>query len=304
MVKLKDKEPTVEIMWITPAMAANWLERCHPRNRMPRKGKVHEFSEEQKAGRWWLSDQCITFDVDENNINGRTRLTACVRSGVPFQAIVARNWPRESIIVLDQGTRRSTDDNFKILGRDYPFHCGATVRRLLSGWRFGFEKTYSDQVIDEFMQRHGQSVAFAHRVAPAGKGRFSSASIRAVIARAHICRRGRSRLERFGEVLTGDDAAKGDEGAVVLRNYIARRRSGHSGGDRQRLYRYTEGALDAFLNLERIGQLRMAEAELFPIRSLDEWAGSRKPASNGNGKPTNGVYAHNRVAALLNGHAS
>jgi hypothetical protein len=259
------KEPNVRLMTVTPRMAEEWLSRNHGRNRKMRLNKVKEYAADMKAGRWVLSDQAISFDAADQLINGQHRLFAVTESKTDIRSIVLFNAPNRSLLVIDGGMKRNTDDRFGMAGMSYPRGCGATVRRVIMGLTSYAGESISDQRVDEFMTDHGPAVAFAH--AALGKGRYALAPVRAVLTRAKIRKTPGERLERFCEVLGSGIMSAGENGAVLLRNYITNLKAdaAGSGTARQKLYAVTEAALAAFLAGERVTKLTPAKAELFPI---------------------------------------
>lgn len=261
------KKPTVEIMNVTPQMAENWLEQNSDRNRKLRESKVAQYEADIRAGRWRLSDQAISFDVNESLVNGQHRLHAVIRADRAIISLVLKGLPTEAMLIIDGGMKRSTDDNFGMIGRDYPKQCGGTVRRVLLGIRSYAGRAFTDQEVDEFMKQNCKAVRFAHRVLPGGK--FGSASIRAPLVRAYIKRQSCTRLERFGEVLTTGMMIPGDEAAIHLRNFVMNLATSHDGRGRASLYGKTEAALAAFLRNEPMKRLTVATEELFAIRAID-----------------------------------
>lgn len=258
-----DRKPTVAIMTITPRMAENWLARNAPNNRNARQRLIERYSADMAAGKWRLSDQAISFNTRGELVNGQNRLHSVVKTGVTIQAVVVRNLPVESMIVLDVGAKRNTDDAFKITGHDWPKGCGATVRRILR--RSSFDRTATDQEVEEFMMAHGQVVAFAHHVLPRGK--FAAASVRAPIVRARIIGKDAARLERFGEVMISGMMNVGDEAAILLRNWVMDQKTRHVRLEQGPFYEMAEAALAKFLKSEVVKRLVPAKDEMFPIAS-------------------------------------
>jgi hypothetical protein len=262
------KEPTVKIEQITPQIAGVWLDQNANNNRKVRSGRVKGYAADIRAGRWRLSDQAITFDVHGVLVNGQHRLLAIVDADMPITSLVVRNLPTESMLILDGALKRSTDDNFCMTDKGYPRQCGSTVRRVLLGMRAFAGRPYTDQEVDEFMQDHGESVQFVHRIV--AKGKFANASIRAPLVRATIRRKPRKRLEKFAEVLQTGMMIPGDESAILLRNFILEDLSLHGGGARSQLYSKTESALEMFLREEPARKLLSTKEELFPLPGEEE----------------------------------
>ncbi len=260
-----DTKPKVVIMTVTPQDAEKWLAKNHDRNRKMRESKVREYSNDMKAGRWVLSDQAISFDVPGDLINGQHRLQAVYRTGVSIQSLVMWNCPDRSLLVIDGGMKRSTNDRFGMAGKGYPAGCGATVRRVLMGLNSYAGESISDWRVDEFMVQYGEAVQFVHKAS--AKHKVTLAPLRAVLVRAKIRKTPGERIERFCEVLGTGIMGSGENAAVLLRNYITglKQSVAGSGTARQKLYAVTEAALVAFLEGERITKLNPAKEESFLI---------------------------------------
>lgn len=271
------KEPRVSIMTVTPQQAENWLERNHPRNRKLREHKVRQYAADMEAGRWLLSTQVIAFNTKDELVNGQHTLHAILRSEASIRCVVLWGMPDPSMLTIDNGMKRSTDDQFSMSGRDYVRGAGATVRRLMIGGRTFQGRAISDLEVDEFMSKYAAAVAFAHKAVPAG--RFAQAPVRAVVARAKIGRHPGEKLERFGEVLNTGIMAAGEDAAVLLRNFILGMKGGAAGSGTQRskLYDMAESALAAFLKGQRVKRIDPAIEELFPVPGDKVWLAEAAP---------------------------
>ncbi len=268
MSSSQSKKPFVRLLTITPERAARWLKRNSPRNRKQKPTKIAGMESDMSEGRFLLNDQAISFNVKKRLINGQHRLQACVNSGKSFVSIVLFNMPSSSMLVIDGGMKRTTDDHFQIAGRSYPRQCGGTVRRLLMGMKSYAGRAMTDMEVDEFMKKYAEAVAFAHEVVPTG--RYGSASVRAPITRAYINKVDKDRLRKFGEVLTSGIMDRGDEAAVVLRNKITDMSLG-GGRERSKLYAWTESAIQSFMANRRPKALEAVKEEVFPIPGESEW---------------------------------
>lgn len=258
-------EPEVHIVTVTAEIAEKWLEKNHDRNRKMREGKVREYMADMKSGRWVLSDQAISFDIFGNLINGQHRLQAVHRSEVSIRSLVLWNCPDRSLLVIDGGMKRSTNDRFGMAGKEYPSGCGATVRRVLMGAASYAGESISDWRVDEFMVQNGSAVSFVHKAS--AKFKITLAPVRAVLVRAKVGGTPGEKIERFCEVLGTGIMGAGENGAVLLRNYISslKQSVAGSGTARQKLYAVTEQALIHFLAGERVTKLNPVKEESFPI---------------------------------------
>jgi hypothetical protein len=101
---------TTSIVEITPDIAASWLALFNAGNRRARADIVKKYARFMTAGEWAVTDQCISFDIENNLLNGQHRLMAVVQSGVTIMAMVARNMPKDSFKYMDQGAFRNNCD--------------------------------------------------------------------------------------------------------------------------------------------------------------------------------------------------
>lgn len=268
------KELKISIETITPLIAENWLRLNFDRNRNYRRALAEQYAADIVQGKWRLSDQSITFDIEAHLVNGRHRLEAVLLADKPIISLVIRNLPLESVMVLDGGLKRTTDDAFRIAGLDAPRGCGSTIRRMILGGRTSIGRRITDHEVKEYLDVYDTSVRFAHRTLPSG--RFATVVNRAVVARAAIKKMPHTELEKFAEALTTGMMVPGQEAAILLRNYILEKEELGGGSRATRLYTMAESALHAFLQGDRSRKLKPVMEELFPIQALDVF-----PRANG-----------------------
>ena len=269
MSKISQK---AEIVDVTPVLAAEWLGQNHKKNRKMRPRKVLEYETEMRAGRWVLGDQAISFDVDDNLINGQHRLKAVFNSGITCRFLVLWGCPDRALYVIDGGMKRTTDDRLGMAGVGSPLGVGPVVRRIYQGMsETRADRQVSDWQIEQFLQEQGYGAAIRSIFIISAKHGQKNSTLRAVLFRARIKRHTLESLERFCEVLNTGIMQKGEDGAVVLRNYISRMNSrvgGTSGTSlmRRKLYKMIEACLWSYLNSEPItNRANPATVELFPM---------------------------------------
>lgn len=262
---------TVRVLPVSPSVAREWLEKVHPNNRPASRTRIRAYAADMKAGRWYLSDQPITFDEEDFVVNGRHRLEAIVLSGVVVNFIVVRGIAKGAMLVLDSGKRRTTDEQLKIAGHSWPRGAGATVRRIWQSVEYRTPRALTDSEVEGWLLNNGDSVVFAHK--HLAKGRMALAPIRAVIARAFLSGKSKARLEKFAQVLTTGLMVPGDEAAIYLRNRILEDTTpGRGAYARKVLYGLTEAALELFLSEEKPAKhLYPTKVELFPLKGEKEW---------------------------------
>lgn len=114
------REIYASIRTIQPKMAEQILQsKAH--NRAISKSTVSVYANYMADGSWVLNGQPIIF---ANNvlIDGQHRLSACIKSGMPLEALVIELGDSSAFRTLDQGKRRSGADVLGIVG-----HSNTTV---------------------------------------------------------------------------------------------------------------------------------------------------------------------------------
>lgn len=99
-----------EIMTVTPAMAADWIENRNPHNRRVRERYVRELASKMQNGSWNFNGDSIKFDVEGNLLDGQHRLWASIESDLPFKVLVISGLPSETQDTMDVGKKRTVGD--------------------------------------------------------------------------------------------------------------------------------------------------------------------------------------------------
>lgn len=164
-------KPRVEIRTVTPEWALEILEKHDKKivagkfaQRTLNDRAVRMYATDMVAGNWSLTGQGISFDVEENLMDGQHRLAAVVKAKVPVQMIVTWDLPIENgnkfktINMFDIGRKRSAQQQLKIDGYQY---CStiASASRLLVVIASGInEKSVVSQpqimVVSRMMKNH------------------------------------------------------------------------------------------------------------------------------------------------------
>lgn len=130
-VQLAHVRPKVEttVETITPAKAAGYLER-NQNNRPMSRSALATVVRALNNGHWRLTHQGIAFDADGILLDGQTRLTAIVQTGVTVPMMVTRGLDRDAFTVLDRGKGRTGGDAFAICGEAHYNVISAAARLL------------------------------------------------------------------------------------------------------------------------------------------------------------------------------
>lgn len=101
------RDPVAELVEITPAAAAQWLE-LNNRNRKLDKNNVTSLARAMERGEWRGDNgETIKRTWSGEIVDGQHRLLAVVKSGVTIRCMVITGVPMEAQITVDTGHRRS-----------------------------------------------------------------------------------------------------------------------------------------------------------------------------------------------------
>jgi hypothetical protein len=105
-----------EILKVTPNMAQGWLNNSEIKNRRILLSRVYYYADQMARGQWKLTGQGISFDDDNNIIDGQHRLMAVVKSDttVPFLIISGVN--KNTFAAYDDGKTRGGADALYLSG--------------------------------------------------------------------------------------------------------------------------------------------------------------------------------------------
>jgi hypothetical protein len=97
-----------ERKFVTAEMARTLLRSNIVHNRPVQEGRIKEFIQDMKAGRWKENGSTIVIAKAGELIDGQHRLHACMECGVGFWTLVAYNVDRDAFLTIDRGQTRST----------------------------------------------------------------------------------------------------------------------------------------------------------------------------------------------------
>ena len=161
---------TVNIETITPEMAKAMLEGNTGNFRNVDRSRVIRYAADMKAGRWPVTGDSVKFNGQQLK-DGQHRLIACVRSGVPFDTVVAKNVQDDAVLNIDRGKPRSVGQWLRHLGVP-SYNAAAAISRsaicydkgLWAHHSWGAETTTDIEVI-EYAKKHQQSIHSAYKTA-------------------------------------------------------------------------------------------------------------------------------------------
>lgn len=125
-----------ELVEVTPALAAEWLER-NVDNRKISAQVVTHYANAMRRGEWNVGTDGIGFDQNGDLIQGQHRLNSVILSGVTVTMLVVRGLPRSSQDTMDSGRRRTLQQQLARYGYKDSAAIASTlnfVYRLVNGY--------------------------------------------------------------------------------------------------------------------------------------------------------------------------
>lgn len=107
---------TAEYVFVTPELAAGWLQLNVEKNRNVKKSRINGYVRDIQSHNWVLTGEAIKFDLDGRLIDGQNRCHAIVTAGQGAWVLVVRGISQEALIVLDSGSARNAGDMLVITG--------------------------------------------------------------------------------------------------------------------------------------------------------------------------------------------
>jgi len=268
----ENRQPTVELVNVTPDMAATWLEQTNRRNRKIKESIVVRYSRDMRDDKWILTHQGIAFSPDDILLDGQHRLWAVVESGRTIAMHVWRNITDEAMMVIDSATGRSMTDILNIARRNGQVtnHQVACLRAMLGGLSAKVPRLTPAEV-SELLQQYGKAVAFAIENLPAiaSTRGINTATTRGVMARAYFSVHHVTLREFCRKLTTGIVTSDGEGVVVLLRQTL--QMTGASGlANRIARYAKIERALRAYVDGENPSRIHCVTSEQFPLPGEDE----------------------------------
>lgn len=124
------KQPTVEILDVTPAMAEDWLSH-NPSNRNLRRRVIDAYARDMLAGHWVLNGETVKIAIDGRLLDGQHRLNAVMQAATAARMIVVRDLPVDVMPTVDAGAKRTYSDALKLQGEENTSTLAAVTRRAV-----------------------------------------------------------------------------------------------------------------------------------------------------------------------------
>jgi hypothetical protein len=259
--------------WITPTLAAKYLERNINNFRPISEATVEKYVSELEKGYWVSNHQGIAFDLDRKLADGQHRLTAIVRAGVSIYMPVTFNLSPKSMRTMDQGRKRSNNEILN--GIDKINRCGNSLSGILKCAILGVEGGNRTAVHINELSKAARlmfdGLKFLDETFTKKVPKVTTAPVLGCILRAwHSREVDRPRIAEFAEIMMKgrlDNRSGADINIVVdfrekLRTSNAANKAGGAVDD---TFAKCERVLMKYLNRERPSQIIAATKEMFPL---------------------------------------
>jgi hypothetical protein len=234
-------QPRFQIQLVTPALAAEWLEKNTANQRPVGATTVKMYARDMAAGLWQLTPQGISFNRTGELVDGQHRLHAVILAGVPIEMVVATGFVVEYDSPLDQGRVRSIG---QVLHQDHRWVSVVRALMLLESGNIGQKDRSSLAEVQAVFARHREAL---EPFWPSGR-KFPG-GVTAALVWAYPLDRD-AVLNFATQVRTGELLERGDP-AFALRNW-------HAINSKARPAEFTYAtcnALRATLQGERLGSI-------------------------------------------------
>jgi hypothetical protein len=119
-----------EIVFVTPELAAEWLELMVDRQRNISRTNLRAMERQFSEGRMTLNGQALIFGKSGACLDGQHRLTACLNTRRGWWTVVVRGVEDELFATIDSGISRRLRDTLKIGGRLSTSDLVSSLQRL------------------------------------------------------------------------------------------------------------------------------------------------------------------------------
>ena len=119
--------PPATVMTITPGKAAEFMGR-DAKNRPVRDDDVNTYARDMMAGAWPVNGETIKIARNGDVLDGRHRLLACMRAGVPFRTYIVTGLLPEAQDTIDCGITRTAGDQLGLHGEYQPKSLAAITK--------------------------------------------------------------------------------------------------------------------------------------------------------------------------------
>lgn len=207
-LKKEAEEPQVEIIEVSPELAAEYLQK-NQNNRPMSYSRVKDMAAKMKKGEWIFTHQGIAFNVDGIMVDGQHRCAAIIDAGVTVKMTVTWNLQQAAFDHVDTGGTRSGSDLLarRLPGASHHVLLCATSTMMLRGISHSSYRPERVEVVDFAEANHQLILDFINILA---KGESKKILRKAAII-ASFCN-----AVRMPDGLTGGHGARDKEHVQLI----------------------------------------------------------------------------------------
>lgn len=120
--------PSIEIVNVTPALAAQWL---IGHNRHLRPSVWQRYARDMAAGNWQMNGETIKRTTQGETIDGQHRLKAIVETGCTVPMVVVADLPPQAQETVDRGLPRNIPDALRLRGEKDVNNLAAAISQVI-----------------------------------------------------------------------------------------------------------------------------------------------------------------------------
>lgn len=249
----------IEVIDVSPKMAANWLEKNAGFQRKARQTIVDRYVRDMINGKWTLTHQGIAFDSKGRLIDGQHRLLAVVQSDITVKMVVVRDAPATAFDHVDLGYGRTTTDVLKAQGESWITNEHIATARIME---FGTDTkaiaaNRSPFEIHEIVNAHLNAIEFVFQNLERKVRGVTIAPVLAAIGVAYYAEKDRVRLADFIRLLVSGIAQDPERDSIVirLREWLRDIVGLGSQGARVEVFLKTQRVIKAYMTGEKLSKL-------------------------------------------------
>lgn len=249
----------IEVIDVTPKMAADWLEKNAGFQRKARQTIVDRYVRDMINGKWTLTHQGIAFDCKGRLIDGQHRLLAVVKADTAVKMVVVRDAPATAFDHVDLGYGRTTSDVLKAQGEGWItnehiaiarfMECGTDTKAVVTN-RSPFE-------LREMVDAHRNAIEFVFQNMERRVRGVTIAPVLAAIGVSYYAEMDRVRLADFVRLLVSGIAQdpERDSTVIKLREWLRDTSGQASSTARNEAFLKTQRVIKAYMSGEKLSKL-------------------------------------------------
>ncbi len=256
----------VDVLEITPQIAASILANKNMNNRRISKTYVDSYAQDILNDRWELTNQGIGFYKDGNLADGQHRLAAVVKANKPINITVTTGMERDAINGVDQHKKKSAND---ILTMKNIY--GEVSRSDVAIMRLITPTKLSISSLESCYLRVFRDLEYVIKIIPKCS-EFSAAPLQAALVLALYHKVPREKIEEFCNVLVKGISTKPEHEIIIkLRDLIIRDGAASHRGTPQRkqFMRIAMWTISTFANGEKKKRLVKTDEYIYPLLTIE-----------------------------------